>query len=176
MSRNPCENAITKALVDRLDDDMEARSRFYCDYQFVPIEWGPGGEMMRDQYIDLAVIVNNDRRKYLAYECKKLNVLYHGVRRSQAGRYVGKEGMMRFVIEKYAKDLPVGCMLGYVMDGDLSRAYTSIAAAMASSTAELGLQGQPVAAPHIGMIDRFVTEHVCGARWLELRHALLPFV
>ena len=174
---DPPENAITKALVERLDADGRARELFYCDYQFVPIEWRSVGEMTEDQYIDLAMIVGNDRRAYLAYECKKLNVLHtDGTRRSQAGRYVGEDGMMRFVTEKYAKDLPVGCMLGYVMDGDLQWAYGKVEAAMMAQTPTLGLQGRPIPAPSIGVIQRFVTQHKCNNRSLEMRHSLLPFV
>ena len=67
-------------------------------------------------------------------------------------------------------------MLGYVMDGDLPWAYARIAAAMTSSKAALGLRGQPAMVGPIDVMHRFITEHVCGPRWLELRHALLPFV
>ena len=173
---NPEENAITKALVEALDVDGVARRRFYCDYQFVPIEWGPKGEATEDQYIDMAMIVSNNRRTYLAYECKKLSVPHKdGTRRSQAGAYV-EDGMMRFVTEKYAKDLPIGCMLGYVMDGDMDFAHASINTAVVLRKLALGLQGQPRDVSPIGVTRRFVTKHVCNTRWMEMRHALLPFV
>ena len=176
LQRDPPENSITKALVERLDADGQARDFFYCDYQFVPIEWRNDGKMTEDQYIDLAMIVGNDRHAYLAYECKKLNVHgADGARRSQAGAYV-RDGMMRFVTEQYAKDLPVGCMLGYVMDGDLRWAYARVVAAMMAQTPTLGLQGRPISAPSIGVIQRFVTQHERNNRSLEMRHALLPFV
>ncbi len=172
----PEEDAITKALVDALVVDEVARRRFYCDYKFVPIGWGPKGEVTEDQYIDMAMIVGNDRRTYLAYECKKLNVPHKdGARRSQAGDYV-KDGMMRFVTEKYAKDLPIGCMLGYVMDGDMKFARASINTAMVSRRPALGLQGQPTDVSPIGVARRFVTKHVRNTRRMEMRHALLPFV
>src|SRR3546814_17127279 len=41
-----------------------------------------------------------------------------GNRSSLATVYV-TEGMMRFMTEQYAEQLPVGCMLGYVLDGDV---------------------------------------------------------
>ena len=175
LQRDVRENTITKTLVEQLDANRQARQRFYCDYQFVPIEWRSIGEMTEDQYIDLAMIVGNDRRAYLAYECKKLNVLRRGTRLSQARAYVGEEGMMRFVTEKYAKDLPVGCMLGYVMDGDVQWAYTRVTAAVKSHRRPLGLQGPPHSASSIGSIQRFVTLHSIKDRSLEMRHALLPF-
>ena len=125
--------------------------------------------------IDLAVIVDQERGTYVAYECKKLNVRRtDGGRRSQAGAYV-RDGMMRFVTEQYGEDHPVGCMLGYVMDGDLEWAYARVAVAM-SRTSTLGLQGRPNHAPPIGVIQRFVTQHKCNNRSLEMRHALLPVV
>ena len=174
LQRDAHENTITKALVEQLDANRQARQRFYCDYQFVPIEWRSMGEMTEDQYIDLAMIVGNDRRAYFAYECKKLNVLRRGTRHSQTGPYVDEEGMMRFVTEKYAKDLPVGCMLGYVMDGDVQWAYTKVTDAVKSHSRALGLQGPPHAASSIGSIQRFVTLHGIKDRRLEIRHALLP--
>ena len=89
---------------------------------------------------------------------------------------VSDDGMMCFITEKYAKDLPVGCMLGYVMDGDIHFAYASIEAKIMSCKSALGLQAPPRSAPSIGITRRFVTEHVCDDRWMEMRHALLPLV
>ena len=186
---DPLEDAITKAVVDRLDADAEARALFYCDYQFVPIEWRCDGSLTRNRFIDIAVIVPNDRRSnYLAYECKKLNVRHKGKRRSQAGTYVGQpaaseaqssrspDGMMRFVTGKYAAGLPVACMIGYVMDGDLSFAYARIKAMIEQNRSVLRLQDGPTDEPPLDAMTRFVTTHERNGDGIELRHALLPFV
>ena len=169
------EDAITKALVDRLDADAWVRALFYCDYQFVPMDRALDGSLAEDRFIDIAMIMDNDRSRYLAYECKKLNVWREGVRRSQAGRYVD-DGMMRFVTGKYAKGLPVACMIGYVMDGDLSFAYARIKATVGENRTALRLQDGPTDEPPLDAMARFVTTHERNGDGIELRHALLPFV
>ena len=175
---DPEEDVITAALVVKLRSDPNTRDLFrYYGFQHPPIRSTPQGQVEGHRLrIDLAVIIDQERDTYIAYECKKLNV--HGgdgARRSQAGAYV-RDGMMRFVTEQYAKDLPVGCMLGYVMDGDLQWAYARVVAAMMSQTPTLGLQGRPISAPSIGVVQRFVTQHSRSGRSLEMRHSLLPFV
>ena len=37
---------------------------------------------------------------------------------------------MRFVTEQYGEDLPVGCMLGYVLDGKVPEAMLNVCAAV----------------------------------------------
>ena len=163
-----CEDTITYALVCNVNRDAEARSAFYCDYQFYTTV---------TLHVDMAVIVHNDRSTYLGYECKRLNVTgTDGARRPQAGAYVGEDGMMCFVQERYAEGLPVGCMMGYVMDGDMNFAFLRIEEAMTAEQPALGLQGELQEDPPIGIIRRFVTEHVRNGRCMEIRHALLPFV
>ena len=169
------EDAITKTLVSRLDADTWVRALFYCDYQFVPMERTRDGSLAEDRFIDIAMIMDNDRSRYLAYECKKLNVWREGARRSQAGRYVD-DGMMRFVIGKYAKGLPVACMIGYVMDGDLSFANARIKATIGENRTALRLQDGPTDEPPLDTMTRFVTTHKRNGNGIELRHALLPFV
>ena len=172
-----CEDTITVALVDGLDQDAEARGAFYCNYQFPPFVRSSRGPLTGMSRVDIAVIVGHERSAYLACECKRLNLTgADGARRSNARAYVGKDGMMRFVTEKYAEGLPVGCMMGYVMDGDMSFAFLRIKATIAEKQPALGLQGELQEAPPIGIIRRFVTEHERNGRWMEIRHALLPFV
>ena len=166
------EDEITGALVVKLRSDPNTRGLFhYYDFQYPPVRQ-EGGYRLK---IDLAVMIDQDDSTYVAYECKKLNVRRtDGRRRSEAGAYI-EDGMMRFVTEDYARDLPVGCMLGYVMDGDLSWAWAQVTAAMTSQTSTLGLQLPPSCAPSVGVIQRFVTQHKRNSRSLEMRHALLPF-
>lgn len=130
---------------------------------------------MEDRFIDIAVIARNDRSRYLAYECKKLNVRREGARRSQAGTYV-QDGMMRFVTGKYAKGLPVACIIGYVMDGDVAFAYARIKATVRRNQSALRLQDGPTEEPPFDAMTRFVTMHERNGDGIELRHALLPFV
>lgn len=172
LSDDPDEDEITAALVLKLRGNPNTRGLFhYYDFQYPPIRQ-VGGYRLK---VDLAVMVDQEGGTYVAYECKKLNVRRaDGRRRSEAGAYID-DGMMRFVAGAYARDLPVGCMLGYVMDGDLSWAWARVTATMTSQTSTLGLQGPPHAAPSVGFIQRFVTQHKRNSRSLEMRHALLPF-
>ena len=177
LPRSSCEDTITVALVDGLFRDAEAREGFYCDCQFPLFTRSSRGPLTGKLRVDIAVIVGHDRAAYLAYECKRLNVTgADGARRSQAGAYVGEKGMMRYVTEKYAEGLPVGCMMGYVMDGDLDFAFLRIRASMMKKQSALGLQEELEEDSPIGIIQRFVTEHERDGRWMEIRHALLPFV
>ena len=170
------EDAITAALVDSLTRDAAARSLFWCEYQFVPFAHTDDGRVVEKGRVDMAIILNHNRQYYLAYECKRLNVgRRDGTRRSLAREYVYK-GVMRFVTEQYSEDLPTGCMIGYVMDGDLVFARARIRAAMTKSGAVLGLQGDLRAQDSIGQFKRFATDHVSGDRSIEILHALLPFV
>lgn len=57
----------------------------------------------------------------LVFESKRLNAPD-----SNAGEYVGKSGMMCFVTGKYSRGMPLGGMIGYVMDGDLPRAHRNV--------------------------------------------------
>ena len=166
LPRSSCEDEITKALVDNVSRDAEARSVFYVDYQFYTNV---------KLHVDMAVIVNNDRSMYLAYECKRLNVIRRGGLRSLAGEYVD-DGIKRFHTERYAEDLPTGCMIGYVMDGDLDSAYSRVRTAMTQRRRAVGLQGDCRAQDSIGQFKRFATDHVSGDRSIEILHALLPFV
>ena len=170
------EDAITAALVNSLSRDATARGLFWCEYQFVPFAYTDEGRVVEKGRIDMAMIVDHDREHYLAYECKRLNVMHRDrARRSLAGGYVNTKGVMRFVTEQYSENLPTGCMFGYVMDGDLDFARARIRAAMTKSRAVLGLQDDLRAQDPIGQLKRFATVHVSGGRSIEILHALAPF-
>ncbi len=62
---------------------------------------------------------------YFAFECKRLNVPTKRGCKTLAREYVD-QGMMRFVRGQYASRLRHGGMIGYVMNGDCSRAVGSL--------------------------------------------------
>lgn len=171
----PEEDTITINLVDRLCKDEEVRRICYwIEYQYEPFGLKNNGVKFSKGKIDMAVFRDWDRDNYLAYECKRLNVVHGGRRRSLAGAYIS-EGMVRFLTEQYAEILPIGCMLGYVMDGDMVFAADQLAQAIRKHTA-LGLTNGPVKLSTIQSIERFQTEHDRQSkRPIELRHALLQF-
>lgn len=169
----PNEDTITINLVSLLGKDPVVRRLcHWIEFQFEPTGTHPTGAQYSKGQIDLAVILDWDRTRYLAYECKRLNVIYSGGRQSLAGPYV-TDGMMRFITEQYAEGLEVGCMLGYVLDGDLGFSMERLANAI-TAHAPLNILGglSPMASIH--HISRFRTAHSrAGTATIEVRHALL---
>jgi len=79
------------------------------------------------------------------WECKRL----HFNKKTLYGEY-RKEGVARFVSEKYAKGHDHGGMLGFVMDGEISKAVSGVENHLAGYRAELEIEGkcfQPCAEP-----------------------------
>ena len=171
----PLEDAITINLVKHLCNDPVVRSIcHYIEYQFEPFGIDEKGTICSKGKIDIAILLDWNREQYVAYECKRLNVIHGGKRSSLATEYVS-EGMMRFMTNQYADGLPVGCMLGYVIDGDLSFAINRLTEAIHSHKSLCLVNGPSAAAP-VQRIERFKTIHIRTTKQkIELRHALLPF-
>lgn len=171
----PVEDQITINLVALLaKDPVVRRICHWVDYQSEPMGTDARGAKFSKGKIDLAVFLDWERERYLAYECKRLNVVSKNGRSSLATEYVQK-GMMRFITEQYAEALPVGCMLGYVMDGHVPFAIGQVSAAI-KTHGPLSLINGPTTTSATQMIERFLTNHskISGGT-IELRHALLPF-
>jgi len=122
------EDEITRKLVIILRNDGTIRSSpFFVESQLELLPADTNGDVSAKGYLDIAVLFFATSRKvYLAFECKRLNVpLARGGRASLATEYV-LQGMMRFVRAQYAKKFPLGVMIGYVMDGDVPSAKSTI--------------------------------------------------
>lgn len=174
---DPIEDVITTNLAHLLGKDAEARKLFHwLEYQFEPFGFTPEGLAFSKGKIDMAVLLDQERERYLAYECKRLNVSYNGSRQSLATDYV-KDGVLRFITEQYAEGLPVGCMLGYVLDGDTQFALSRVHSAIETNKSRLGLAGAPNAGVAIESVERFFTNHLRPAtkHEIQVRHAFLPF-
>ena len=172
----PYEDLITTNLVDLLQSDPEIRRRFHwIEYQHEPFGHTPEGTAYSKGQIDMAVFLDQDRERYLAYECKRLNEVRRDGRRSLAGEYV-MHGLSRFVAEQYAENLPVGCMLGYVLDGDVPYAASSVRAKIVERRSDIALVIEPRDDVAIGTATRFYSRHrrASSGREIEIRHALLP--
>ena len=172
----PDEDTITINLVQHLSkDEVVRRISHWVEYQYEPFGLAADGSWFSKGKIDIAVLFDRERERYLAYECKRLNVISNGGRSSLATVYV-TQGMMRFITEQYAENLPLGCMLGYVMDGDLTFALNKVDAAIKGHP-PLTLQHGPTAIAPIGPAIRITTGHIRGGDvFIELRHALLGFL
>lgn len=172
----PDEDTITANLVDLLQRDPDTRRRFlWIDFQYEPFGHTREGMAFSKGSIDMAVILNQDRDMYLAYECKRLNVPRNNGRRSLAQEYV-MDGLSRFTTGQYSENLPVGCMLGYVVDGDVDYAAMSVRAKIVDRDQDVALVLAPRDDNAIGNARRFYTRHRRGPHGseIEIRHALLP--
>ena len=177
LPNDPHEDTITENLVVKVSRDPMARRLFHhLEYHYEPFGFTAEGRAFSKGKIDMAVLLDQERDHYLAYECKRLNVPRNGGLRSLATEYV-TDGVRRFVTEQYAACLPVGCMLGYVLDGDASGATIKVLKAIDAQRDAIGLLSDPERQSSIGPIPRFSTRHGRGPRTLEIevRHALLPF-
>lgn len=173
---NPEEDLITRNLINLLLKDEETRQLVYwMEYQFHVWAFTVDGLALDKGIVDMAVLLDQERERYLAYECKRLNVVYRAGRQSLAGPYVS-QGLQRFFSEQYAETLPVGAMLGYILDGDLSFATASVHASITGSATAIGLTDGPTVTTPIGAVTRFLTTHKRPSNHrIEVRHAFLPF-
>ena len=174
---DPYEDTITINLVAVISKDVKARRLFHhLAFQHEPFGYTDEGQAYSKGKIDMALLLDRERERYLAYECKRLNVVSNGTTRSLATPYV-LEGIARFIAEKYAADLPLGCMLGYVMDGNVNTARTKVRAAITAHRKEIGLAWGPIDDQPLGAMGRFSSGHcrVTSGAPVEIRHALLPF-
>ena len=97
---NPIEDQITENLVAVVSKDAKARRLFHhLEYHYKPFGYTPEGLAFSKGEIDMALLPNQDRDRYLAYECKRLNVPQKDGVGSLATKYV-QCGVRRFVIEK----------------------------------------------------------------------------
>ena len=175
LPKHPDEDTITMNLVDLLTRDPDVLRRFHwIEFQYEPFGHTAEGTAYSRGRIDMAVFMNQDRDIYLAYECKRLNDVRRDGRRSLASGYV-KDGLSRFVVEQYSEGLPVACMLGYVLDGDMEYAESNVRGKMLELGEEVGLLTGPREAMTIGESRRFFSRHrrQSGGE-IEVRHALFP--
>lgn len=171
----PDEDAITVNLVDLLWRDAVARRLcHWVEFQFEPFGMKASGAKFSKGKVDIGVLLDQDRDRYLAYECKRLNVTWGGTRHSLATEYV-QDGLMRFLTEQYSEGLPVGCMLGYVLDGDTTFAAKQVTGAI-KGHGPIGLVGTVEDLATLAGVPRFRTGHArARGGHIEVRHALLAY-
>lgn len=169
------EDNITFNLVQFLRRDPLVRAWFHLvAFQYHPPGYKSNGLAYSKGRIDMAVLLDPLAEGYLAYECKRLNIVRGDGRRSLAGDYV-MEGLSRFIAEQYAENLPVGCMLGYVLDGEVAYAASSVRAKIVERGQETALVGGLRDEAAIGAATRFSSRHRRrSGDVIEIRHSLLP--
>jgi hypothetical protein len=170
------EDDITNNLVNLLCKDSEVRKLGWPEAQFVPFGFVNGSQTIKGKgFIDIALIIDGNREDYIAYECKRLNVINKGNRESLATKYVN-EGLFRFIKQQYSSTLPLASMLGYVMDGDVDFALNKVHSAIQTLTSASNLKSGPISLPALGTDKRFKTIHERNdSSLIEVNHALLSF-
>lgn len=120
--------------------------------------------------MDIAVVYGGDEELYLAYECKWLE------KQSQEStlikRYLGDDGIGRFLSGKYASNMPVGFMVGYVASGNLPQATSRIHQIMQRNGMPSHFDSR-----RIQPLQAFTTEHerYCSSLAIRITHIFLPF-
>jgi len=134
-ARDEKEDNITEHLCRILKQNRTARNLpFQIHIQFVELEPANDERLGR---LDIAFIPLINREDiYFCLECKRLNVVSGRATRSYAAEYV-MFGMLRFVTGQYSRAVRHGGMIGYVLDGNISRAMTNVEANIQSQRSAL---------------------------------------
>ena len=119
------EDHITFRLAGRLQNDPMFSE---LPYDIVPQYWLLGLNGQRLGRLDLRFKHRQSQRDYFAFESKRLHVSYPGGSISpEYAVYAGDDGMMAFIEGQYSKNLASAGMLGYVMDGNTTKAWDGLA-------------------------------------------------
>ncbi|MGB1800380.1 MAG: hypothetical protein ACPHLK_06080 [Gammaproteobacteria bacterium] len=172
-NKNSIEDHITQRLVDLLRKDRTVIKYGFLDCQFKLREEDVKGDFTTKGILDMVLFLDQDHERYIAYECKRLNTISNdGSRSSLAGKYA-EEGIMRYVTAQYAENLPFGCMIGYVMDGDTEFAIKQLETAIGNREKLLKLSCTEIDIKH-GSYAQFETSHERsdGKSQIEVRHRL----
>ena len=166
------EDQITLALAGRLRHDPAFEN---LPFDIVPQYWLTDVDGRRLGRLDLHFKYRASQRDYFAFESKRLHVSYPGGTISpEYAAYTGEDGMGAFVEGQYSKGLPCAGMLGYVMDGNIEKAWTGIAARIHARRDELCL---PVKSAFVeSSLKHHVACGVTGTRLGETQHDLTSHV
>lgn len=175
------EDRITFRLAGRLLNDPLFRD---LPNDIVPQYWLLGLDGQRLGRLDLRFKHRCSQRDYFAFESKRLHVRHPGGSISaEYSVYAGSEGMGAFIEGQYSVNLPAAGMLGYVMDGNIEKAWNGLVASIDSSRTELRLPASSrlVKSPFKAQIRAGSlaiclgeTEHALVSHALRVFHLLLP--
>lgn len=127
--------------------------------------------------IDLRFVHGYREEVHLAFECKRLYYAKSdGTRVANTSEYTGDDGMMCFVTGKYSRGLPHGGMIGYVLDGNVTKAKTAINKSIRKNSARLKLTSDPplCASLYFPKENRIAeSKHDIRSRTVTIFHVLL---
>lgn len=134
------EDPTTEAFCRAMRSNRNSASLpFRIDIQMVELD--PGEDQAQGRMdIAFSPMVPHEAF-YFCLECKRLNAMIKGRRRTLGTEYV-TQGMHRFVKRQYGDQVRHGGMLGYVLDGQVEPAIRSIRSALISHQEELKMLGE----------------------------------
>lgn len=111
----------------------------------------------------------------ILYECKRLNILdKNGNLSRNQKQYTDKNGILRFTSEKYSSRTRICGMIGFVMDGDLADAQTSVVNSIHQCSSPKAVINPKKPFP-CGNSYRLKTKHKADTgKLLHIHHLLLP--
>jgi hypothetical protein len=135
------ETKISNRLQRLLIQDTELRERpIHLDPEAYVYDIGAEEESAIGR-LDFRFLYSTQTRHpwpYFAIEAKRLHVAFPSGWDSCVHEYVtDHQGMMCFIEQRYAQGLASGGMLGYVFDGDIEKARTSVAASIEANREKL---------------------------------------
>jgi hypothetical protein len=174
------ENGLSDRLRDLLDRDPGLRGRPIELFREVPLY---DRRRMRQKQLgrsDLMFLYSTGITKpwpYFVVESKRLHVTFPSGWKSLVSDYVtGRQGMMCFNEERYARGLESGGMLGYVFDGQIDSARSSVAASIELNHGQLQCPPTPRFGPSSVLKDAFrVSEssHLLSSHAFKIYHVFL---
>lgn len=176
-TRNPLENRITKPFVGHLQSCQETRQLpFFFDVNVKLVDAEKDTETGE---LDIRVMHGKRPKVFFAFECKRLNVIRNGKYSSQAGEYVGENGMGCFLSGQYDGGSDCGGMIGYVMDNDVQKAITAINKALKTYEDSLKIK-QPVKLKISSLLSGkdypcYETAHMNIENDFKIYHVILPY-
>jgi len=173
VSNSDLETKISVDLYNQLKKNKELRAIGIPLIEHQLIDEDIKGDPFTKGKIDIVIMPDKYRDPdiYIAYECKRLNLTHKGKWSSLAGKYTA-EGLARYVNAQYAKKLPVGCMLGYVMDGNIPNAHQSVIKSINKNKKTLKTKS----IEKTKYLNRFTSHHSQKGTTNKIRitHLLLP--
>jgi hypothetical protein len=141
------ENDLSDRLRDLLDRDSGLRACPVELFREVPLYERKRARQKQLGRSDLMFLYSTEIRKpwpYFVIESKRLHVTFPSGWKSLVSDYVtGRQGMMCFIEGRYARGLESGGMLGYVFDGEVETARSSVAASIESNHGQLQCSRAP---------------------------------
>ena len=135
------ENDLNDRLRDELDRDPGFRVRPVEIFREVPLYDRKRARQKQLGRTDLIFLYSTGAMKpwpYFVIEAKRLHVTFPAGWQSLISEYVtGHQGMMCFIEGRYSVDLVSGGMLGYVFDGEVEKARSSIGASIEANHKQL---------------------------------------